>query len=487
MGAVRNFIRSRGGNVGVLLAISAIPVIGGAGVALDLINRNYAQARVQAAIDAGALAGASMRNATPGKIRQAIKEFAEANGVDKYLDNPAALSIEIADDGAITVTANGDVDTSLSRVLGIDTLNVSARSEARRGESGAEIAMVLDNTKSMEDGGKINTLKTAAEGFVDALSALNNTADPDRIRLSLVPYAQYVNVGLGNRNASWMHVEPDATASWADCRIPGSEHTVTSTWSQDGVSTTGSGTAYDYYTDNADCTPVNYPYTWNGCVGSREYPYNVDDNRPDIKFVGPRDVSCPTPITPLTSNKTDLDNAVTALNTDFGGDTNTYIPSGLAWGWRTLTSSAPYSEAVTQAEADNKGISKHLLLMTDGVNTVAKNNLPNESHRNYDAVSHSYTGPQRDTDAEWQALNQRTGGTAKADADQITSELCENIKSAGITVYTVAFQVTDNATKDLLRNCATSPAYYYDATDSVQLTSSFNAIAAKVAAVRLSK
>lgn len=470
---VAKFLTHKGGNIGITLAVAAIPLVASAGIAVDYINRNQAQAKVQAAVDAGALAGASMRNASEANIRKAIKDFAESNGVGEYLNNPSALKIEIASNGAITVEAEGRVPTTLSRVLGFEYLEVGARSQALRGESGAEVALVLDNTKSMEEGGKIASLRTAANGFVDRLMTLND-GDPDRIKISIVPYAQYVNVGLGNRNASWIDVEPDKTVTWNDCHIPGSERTETKTYDQDGVSTTGTYYVYDYYaSDDPRCVEQTYNYNWEGCVGSRDYPYNTSDSRSDIKYTGPRHTFCPNPITPLTEVKTTLTSAIDALNTNFYRDINTYIPSGLMWGWATLSAGSPYTEAVTDTIAERDGISKHLVLMTDGVNTIAKNELPNNST---DA-----------TDDEFKSSHSRSGGTAKTDADTITAELCENIKATGITVYTVAFQVSDAGTQSLLKSCATSPAYYFDADDAISLTSSFETIANKVAAVRLSK
>ncbi|MGB7205994.1 MAG: pilus assembly protein TadG-related protein, partial [Anderseniella sp.] len=135
---VAKFLTHKGGNIGITLAVAAIPLVASAGIAVDYINRNQAQARVQAAVDAGALAGASMRNASEASIRKAIKDFAETNGVGEYLNNPSALKIEIASNGAITVEAEGRVPTTLSRVLGFEYLEVGARSQALRGESGAE-------------------------------------------------------------------------------------------------------------------------------------------------------------------------------------------------------------------------------------------------------------------------------------------------------------------------------------------------------------
>jgi hypothetical protein len=37
------------------------------------------------------------------------------------------------------------------------------------------------------------------------------------------------------------------------------------------------------------------------------------------------------------------------------------------------------------------------------------------------------------------------------------------IKAAGVSIYAVAFEVTDPTIQGILRGCATSVSYYYDA------------------------
>ncbi len=78
-------------------------------------------------------------------------------------------------------------------------------------------------------------------------------------------------------------------------------------------------------------------------------------------------------------------------------------------------------------------------------------------------------------------------GTNVTLANTLTSELCTNIKNEEITIYTVAFEVTDTSIKDLLQNCATDPGYYYDAENSTQLSSAFEAIASQLALLKLTK
>jgi len=64
-----------------------------------------------------------------------------------------------------------------------------------------EVAMVLDNTGSMA-GTKLSTLKTAASNFVDTLSsAAARSADPDAVKIGLVPFSMTVKVGSGYQGA----------------------------------------------------------------------------------------------------------------------------------------------------------------------------------------------------------------------------------------------------------------------------------------------
>ena len=57
-----------------------------------------------------------------------------------------------------------------------------------------------------------------------------------------------------------------------------------------------------------------------------------------------------------------------------------------------------------------------------------------------------------------------------------TALACTNIKAAGIKIYTIAFQVTDTATLQMLTNCANEPAMAYQSSSTSGLTAAFKAI-----------
>lgn len=86
------------------------------------------------------------------------------------------------------------------------------------------------------------------------------------------------------------------------------------------------------------------------------------------------------------------------------------------------------------------------------------------------------------TDGDYNTAYHSGNGSSANQAKQ----LCANMKSKGITVYTVGFMVSE-AAKDLLENCATSSSHFYDATSGEQLKIAFRNIAFKVAQLRLSK
>ncbi|MEE4236271.1 MAG: pilus assembly protein [Anderseniella sp.] len=454
----RHFARDARGNMAIAMALVAVPLFGVAGAAMDYGGRLQAEARLQAAIDAGALAGAASEEGKEAAIKKTVRQYVMDNAAGKYLDGPGAVKVKISSDGVIRVSATAEYPTTILNIMGIKSLPIGALAETKRSESGAEIAMVLDVTGSMA-GTKIDALKVAAKDFV-AETTKPNANKPGAVRLSLVPYNKYVNVGMANRNASWMAVPADYSTTenicqdWTTNTNPHNCRNESYSYSSDGVNVSGTHEVCDYDTNTVnECRPVTSTYQWYGCAGSRDYPWNVRDGRPSLDIPGLLNVSCPNEITPLTSDVARLNTNIDALPS--WGDT--YIPAGLIWGWRTLSSEVPYTEGLSTVDAQAKGVTKHLVLMTDGENVTSKSS---------GAADHDGWDP----DA----------------GDATTAELCENIKNAGIVVHAIAFEVTDASTKSMLQACATG-GNYYDASDPARLSQAFDAIAGKINQVALSK
>lgn len=72
-------------------------------------------------------------------------------------------------------------------------------------------------------------------------------------------------------------------------------------------------------------------------------------------------------------------------------------------------------------------------------------------------------------------------------ANDLTAQLCKNIRNKGIEIFTIAFEVTDTTIKDLLQACATPGGAFYDATDGKQLKAAFDDIGGSLVQFRLAK
>ena len=107
----------------------------------------------------------------------------------------------------IALTANGTINTDFMRVLGsnFNTLGFRTTSTTAWGNVKMRVALVLDNTGSMAQNGKITALRNAVAssgGLIDQLSGLaKNNGD---VYISLIPFAKVVNAGASNYGASWI-------------------------------------------------------------------------------------------------------------------------------------------------------------------------------------------------------------------------------------------------------------------------------------------
>ena len=327
---IGRFLKDRRGNVALIAALAALPLFGAAGIAVDTFRQSDAQARLQAALDAGALAGAAANTTNKAEIRKIVRQFAKSNGIGDLLKNDRDIKITFNTNGTMRVEAAGSINTSIGGVLGVKSMPVTAFAEVKPNTGGAEVALVLDTTDSMNSEGRIGALRVAAKDFVEIISRANDNGE-DRIKISLVPYAHYVNVGTSNAGAAWL--------------------------------------------DNTALAPNE---RWYGCVGPREYPLNKQDNGYGNKI--PRviddlnttdqfsDTICAQEIQPLTADKSRLLTQINALT----AQGLTHIPEGLMWGWRTLTDFAPYTEGEGPTTAAAKNVHKFVVLMTDGLNTMEK-------------------------------------------------------------------------------------------------------------------
>jgi len=459
----RGFKRHESGNVAIMFALAVSGMLAGAGAALDYSRYSNARAAILTAADAAAIAGAKTQG-SPAAREEAARQVFEANLRTANLSGaPAVVYRDIAAQGASTgyrVEANVAVRSVLGVFTGNTSQIVATAAEATASfDEPTEIVFVLDTTDSME-GDRIEALKSAATGIIDEMS--RRVSRPSLLKIGVVPFAQYVNVGLSNRSRPWLDVRSDyQEPDWDYCRdertvtgetncrlvnVPAVPATPASACLRDGRPRLCAGSPaqpartdrvcdYTYSAPTRVCTrePGRW-IRWNGCVGSRTYPLETMDSRYDVKIPGIMDVACATPIQELTTNVGAVRSMVTSLTT-MG---ETYLPAGLIWGWRMLSAQEPLAAAGGGAG----GARKFMILVTDGRNTL------------------SPTYPTHN------------GGDVAA-ADRLTRETCANIaadRATGVKVFTIAFEIDGLDAKSILQDCASrTGGAFYDATNAALL------------------
>jgi Flp pilus assembly protein TadG len=508
--ACRRFAGAKDGNTVVVFALAFIPLMGLTGAAVDYARAFQLQTSMQAAADATALMvaqSAAAQNST--QVQSATDTFYHG-----LFNNPAAQSLAVTGTYSSTggstvyVRATATYKTSFMGVMGFRTLPLAAVSTASFGNSRLRVALVLDNTGSMSDAGKIGALITATNNLLNQLQAAA-THDGD-VYVSIVPFVKDVNVGSGNYSASWVYWDDAAhtdTKSWdanngscsggnystrssctshSSCNISGnnSQNSCTSAgtcsvtdWddppTQNGCGTCSNGTNHH----QSSCqnngatwhagvwtpgvwaagtwTPDNHN-TWNGCVVDRGDPNAPSSNNYDTNVSAPTTSntgsmyaaeqygSCPQSVMGLNYNWTDMHSLVNGMSP--GGNTNQGI--GLQLGWMSLVGGGPFS---VPAEDANYTYQHVIILLTDGLNT------------------------------------QNRWSSSQSAIDTRQSMTCDNVKASGVTLYTIQVNTGNDATSTLLRNCASSTDKFFLLTSADQIVTTFNQIGTNLSKLHIAR
>ncbi len=450
LNSLKTFTSDTKGNMAVIFAIALMMIMAALGVAVDYGMAQRAKVKLQNSADAAVLAAAKTGENNQPKLLNIAKKVVGTH--DNDFNKPVATKLKIDQSGTVQVELKTVYDTFIMGLFGRDTLNIGAIAEAPLSSSEpVNIALVLDTTGSMQ-GSKLASLKTAANNLVDTLGTYKNPS----LKISVVPFGQYVNVGLGNRNAPWIDVPADKsstgtpTCGWKK-KVVGYQncHIVHDTCYNDGTPYACSWQECDeiYGPKEWKCTTPTQTSKWYGCVGSRLAPWHQRVAYSGKKIPGLMNVKCGAEMRPLTGNMNQVKATINAMN----AKGFTYIPSGLMWGWRTLDTNMPLTEAA--GPYANK-TQKVMILMSDGANTRSKKNI---KHNGWNVAS----------------------------ANQDMKKLCNKIKAEEIEIYTIAYDITDPATKNRMKNCATDASKYYDASNAKALNDAFQSIAANLVKLRL--
>ena len=112
-------------------------------------------------------------------------------------------------DGMLHLEAQLTMSTSFVALVGVPTIRARIVAEATRKRLNIEVAMVLDNSGSMNNSSRMTNLKAAANCATNILfnsdcNSTATTADVDTVKIGIVPFTSFVNVGPGYASAAWL-------------------------------------------------------------------------------------------------------------------------------------------------------------------------------------------------------------------------------------------------------------------------------------------
>jgi len=322
---VGSFWRARQGNIAILTALCLLIIFAFAGGAVDFLRYTNIRSEIQAASDGAVLAAASLSNdRDPATV--AIDYFEKNFDGNRFNIPPVNFVPNVISDTTtqktVSATASVDMPTLLLGVMKIagndmSKLRISVKSQASESVGAVEIALVLDESDSMNTNNKIVELRTAAEDFV---TRIMDNSHPGSTSISIIPYGFSVNI------------EPVFT-DYADTSA-----------------VTGTITRHCIFYDPAD-------YTGDRITGLRQ---PVDQTSADL-----HDQCSPNPVLLNSKVKSDMITKVQAL----GSTGNTDSHMGMMWGLKSLNPSMRgYLGGDDPARPHDFGDDtlKVIVMMTDG-------------------------------------------------------------------------------------------------------------------------
>ncbi len=464
------FAASRRGNVAVIFAIALIPVIAAMGVAVDYTRAAQTSTEMQDALDAASLAlsrRSDLSTMTQAQIQKFAEDYFAANFQNSELQGLTLNASYTVTGPSVTISASGSLPTDFMGIIGTKNVPIGSSSTTVWGEAKLRVALALDNTTSMNSSSKMTALKAATHNLLTQLKGAASVNGD--VYVSIIPFVTDVNVkdiaGSPYYSASW--VKWDGTSHndndlWDNTY--GTTHgtcTGTAQWIKHGRSWTYVNPSDDH--NQNDCESDGFTWTpdhtvWDGCIMDRDQDYDTTNTAPTTSntatlfpahqnyttdWWGNETNNCPTPIMGLSYNWTALNSKVDAMSPN--GYTNQAI--GLQWAWQSLTMS-PFTIPPFDPSKVYKQV---IILLTDGLNTKDR----------------------------WY--------NNKSQIDTRQKKLCDNIKAAGITLYTVQVNTGGDPTSTLLQGCASDSDKFFLLTNANQIVTTFQQIGTELSELRISK
>jgi Flp pilus assembly protein TadG len=448
------FARDVSGDISIMFGLLAVAMFLFVGGAVDIGRWMHARTQTISALDAAVLAGARVLQLDADNsagATQAAEAFYTENTKTRIPLESDTIGFQAADDGmAFTATGNAYIRTPFLSLASIDRLPLVKLTGAEyskavlavggNAEQSIEISMMLDITGSM-GGQKILDLKDAAKDLIDIV--VWDEQGEHTSKVALAPFSAAVDAGALAASVAY---SPSSSVTFNF---------------KDG-----------------------YNRTWkktSSCVSERQGSEAFTDavpsgaNKLPAVYTSSGACAITNPVIPLSNDKNGLKAAVDSYVAS--GTTAGHL--GTAWAWYLLSPNWA-SVLPSNSRPANYGTSdtqKIAILMTDGEY--------NMQYCNNSTVTGA-SAPDRNSNPSSSSKLSCTAVNGSSTTQART--LCTNMKAAGITVYTVGFEIPSGSTADTtLQQCATSPGHYYSAQSGEQLKQAFRDIALKISSLYLSR
>lgn len=465
------FLRSADGNVAMLTAFLLLPMLVLLGGGFDIVRATTASSQLRTSLEGAALASASLTNS--GDVQSIINDYMAANLSDGSVLS-ATPSVTFSSTTAlnsktVNISATATVDTFFLKLIGIDTLPVTASTTANQSATNVELSLVLDISSSMK-GSKITELKSAAKNFVDQIL---NEQNITRTSMNLVPFGGTVNIdSLFNS-----YVVPTASA------------TVDPSEAQYDIGTSVLNGSFRF-TAGDNCIEYRYVDFDDNAV----FPANSRGQLPHFWRWNNFNPWCPETASSIllnTNNVTNLKNKIDGMTLSDG----TGMDIGAMWGYKTLSPTWQGllgGDFADRPDSLNDDTQKVLVIMTDGGITAQDrpedwtllNTHTNRSTNNPTTMQQGNQGNNNNK----QVVLSKGSASSLSNADNAVGQfkrICDSAQADGMVVYTIGFQISPGSLPEtMLQYCASDPSKYY-LVESLDIQSAFDSIAASVNALRI--
>jgi len=507
MSSASSIRRDERGNVAIIFGLMAIPMLGMVGAAVDFSRAVHLQYKLQQVADGAALTGIRTYKTTGSTadgetqmlayIDSALEEAGMTRALNQADIGKASLNEQPVyvnntqidpSDSSVKPTLETKIMTPFLSWFGQEMIDVSTTTEvvasARtvEGTKNLELSMMLDVSGSMQ-GDKIEDMKEAAQDFLDIVMP-DDLARNNR-RVGLVPFTDRVNLG---------------TYASAAMGIPATRQVQSGTITTYVFSTTSFGwrtlsdcgtrvrqiTAFANYSTaqaQAHCT-ANFTTRRSGNTTQYNTPNRVTVNTPNYVTHYLRPCATERQGFDAYSEAAPAAGSFVGWHTPTSGESSQYNSGGTC-----STSAIPVIKPLT---TDKQSLKTHIaafqaLSTTAGHVATAWSWYMLSPEWNNFWCSNGYTiAPYSDTETIKAAVLMSDGefngniGVTSASAQAL--EICQNMKDAGIIVYTIGFDMSTNVNdpaRQTLQQCA-SPNKYYFPYNGTQLREAFNQIGSQL-------